>query len=89
MKKLIDKIYKEYQEKLRDPSVENVMRLMIYAMFITYITSETIDESYGKMLLAQDNTLDYLYDAYIENNHVLYKDVKDALDRDVLNKKEK
>lgn len=83
MKEVLERVYAEYEEKLKDLSTPNVKRLMVYAMIATYLQREKISEEYAAKLLKEENILDYLFKTYANNRHVLYKDIKEALDKDL------
>ena len=78
---LINKVNKEYQEKLNNLDPKNIAT---YMMITTYLLNEKIDEKYSNFLLEQENTIDYLFKVFLESNAELnyYRFVCDALKLD-------
>lgn len=60
---LIKKIMEEYKKKLTDMDASNIAT---YASIVSYIDSEELSEDYIDYLLDRANTLDYLYDAFLD-----------------------
>ena len=79
--KLILKVREEYADKLKDIDPKTIM---IYAMIVSYVMREKIDDKYADFLLSQENTLDFLYDVYsdAEVGRDCYEMVKNALKND-------
>ena len=79
--KLIEKVVTEYKEKLQNIDASNIA---IYTMITTYVINEELNNHYVAYLLKHDNTLNYLYDAYLDmkakQNH--YEFVRSCLDID-------
>ena len=80
MKELIEKVIKEYQEKLSLPiSKENVSKMAVYGLIATFVEREELNQEYKNMLLKQDNTLDYLYQSYLRCRYNTYQQIKESL----------
>lgn len=74
-----ERLLKEYQEKLSSKSVDELLKAPVYAMILTYIESEELNNDWVEKLSAKDNILDYLYKAVIDFRRTTYEDVKNAL----------
>lgn len=79
--KLSEKVMNEFKEKLNDIDAENIA---IYMMISTYVANENLKTPYVTYLLKKSNTLDYLYEAYLDmkakQNH--YEFIKACLNND-------
>ena len=81
---MLEKITKEYADKLNTHSTEELLKAPVYSMIISYLSKEYVSDEYKEMLKAKDNTLDYLYNTFVKTRKTHYEDVKNALDLDQL-----
>ena len=76
--KLIEKVLKEFDEKLHNIEPETIAT---YLMISSYITEESLSNEYMIFLLNQPYTLDYLYKTYqtVKTNYNHYSFIKNCL----------
>lgn len=80
MEKLLEKVKNEYQEKLDLPINRNtVSKVAIYGLIVTFIEQAKLTDEYIEMLSKQDNTLDYLYQAYLRCRYNTYHQIEESL----------
>ena len=63
--KLIEKVLKEFEEKLHNIEPETIA---IYLMIASYVTEEDISNEYMAFLLKQPNSLEYLFNQFLKRN---------------------
>ena len=79
---LKDKILQELNDKVKKCDACDTKKIAIYVAIATYVCNENLSEEYKEFINNKDNSLDYLYNAYLENRHNYYEQIKEALDFD-------
>ena len=82
MDNLLRRVEEEFKNKAKCVTIESAKMLALYASFIKYLQEENVTKGYIAHLMNQDNVLDYLLQAYNNNRHNFYQDIKKALDND-------